>query len=201
MAACDAKHSLRTRLLAARRAIAVDVRQRGSAGVVSRVLELPAFQVARHVVGFVAAPTEPDPRSALAAARARGACVYLPRMAGDSLRFVAVDADSRYAPGPHGIPEPDGSSVLTDDGDGAVILVPGVGFDPAGTRLGRGGGWYDRALAAHPRAVRVGLAWDVAIVPALPREPWDVSMHFIITESRVLGPGVPVPSARRESPA
>ncbi len=67
--------------------------------------------------------------------------------------------------------------------------MPGVAFDVRGRRLGRGGGWYDRTLAPFDVAWRLGLAFDFQVVPALPAEPWDVGMHAIVTERRVLGTG------------
>jgi 5-formyltetrahydrofolate cyclo-ligase len=69
-----------------------------------------------------------------------------------------------------------------------AVLVPGLGFDVNGGRLGRGGGFYDRLLAAGT-ACRVGVAFECQVVEALPLEPHDRRMEFIITEQRVLAPG------------
>ena len=65
-----------------------------------------------------------------------------------------------------------------------MFLVPGVAFTPCGVRLGRGVGWYDRALGRHPRGIRIGLAYGFQVVPRLPEAPWDVRMHAVVTESR-----------------
>ena len=65
-------------------------------------------------------------------------------------------------------------------------MVPGVAFDPRGVRLGRGAGCYDRALARHPTALRVGLAYEMQVVPSLPEATWDVPMDAVVTEARVL---------------
>jgi 5-formyltetrahydrofolate cyclo-ligase len=63
-----------------------------------------------------------------------------------------------------------------------LIFVPLIAFDPALNRLGQGGGHYDRYLAAHPSAVRVGVAWEGQRVDLLPVQPWDVPLDAIITE-------------------
>ena len=72
-----------------------------------------------------------------------------------------------------------------------LILVPGLAFTREGARLGRGGGYYDRLLA-HPacRAQRVGIAYDLQIVHAIPVEDHDQRVHQIITESGLIQPSV-----------
>ncbi|MBT2133583.1 5-formyltetrahydrofolate cyclo-ligase [Croceibacterium sp. LX-88] len=69
-----------------------------------------------------------------------------------------------------------------------VLFMPLVGFTPQGDRLGQGGGYYDRFLAAHPQTVAIGMAWDVQEVPELPIELHDMRLSAIITPTRVLGP-------------
>ena len=65
-----------------------------------------------------------------------------------------------------------------------LLLVPCVGFDAARLRLGYGGGYYDRTLASlQPRPYTVGLAFECARVAALPREPHDVPLDLILTET------------------
>jgi 5-formyltetrahydrofolate cyclo-ligase len=63
-----------------------------------------------------------------------------------------------------------------------LILVPLVAFDADLNRVGQGGGHYDRYLAAHPSALRVGLAWDLQRVEAIQAQPWDVSLDAVLTE-------------------
>jgi 5-formyltetrahydrofolate cyclo-ligase len=63
-----------------------------------------------------------------------------------------------------------------------VFVVPGIGFTKDGQRLGNGLGFYDRLLARAPQATRIGLAYSVQIVDAIPAEPHDIRMHTVITE-------------------
>lgn len=65
-----------------------------------------------------------------------------------------------------------------------VVMLPLLGFDVRGTRLGQGGGYYDRTLSKTSfRPYRIGLAYAAQQVPVLPREPWDVPLHAVLTES------------------
>ena len=68
-----------------------------------------------------------------------------------------------------------------------VVIVPGVAFTPDGARLGQGGGWYDRFLAAvRPECVSIGVGFDAQVVDVLPTEPHDIPLHTIVTESGAL---------------
>lgn len=69
-----------------------------------------------------------------------------------------------------------------------VLFMPLVGFTARGDRLGQGGGYYDRYLAAHPQTAAIGMAWDVQEVPELPTELHDIRLSAIVTPTRVLGP-------------
>lgn len=77
-----------------------------------------------------------------------------------------------------------GAPVLVPD----VLFMPLVGFTAGGDRLGQGGGYYDRYLAAHPQVTAIGMAWDIQEVPELPIEPHDMRLSAIITPTRILGP-------------
>src|SRR5690606_10182497 len=69
-----------------------------------------------------------------------------------------------------------------------VLFMPLVGFTAKGDRLGQGGGYYDRYLAAHPQTIAIGMAWDVQEVDELPTELHDMRLSAIVTPTRVLGP-------------
>lgn len=67
-----------------------------------------------------------------------------------------------------------------------VAIIPGAVFDRCGHRLGYGGGYYDRFLAASPRAVRIGLAFSSQITDHIPVQPHDIPMDILITEQEIL---------------
>ena len=71
-----------------------------------------------------------------------------------------------------------------------AVVVPGLAFDHAGHRLGRGAGVYDRFLAGlPPETLKIGVIPESRLVPLLPTDPHDVRMDAIVTEARTLRPG------------
>ncbi len=110
---------------------------------------------------------------------AKGRLVY-PRVEGVGvMRFLLPQAYADWEEGPYGIVQPrNHRPALSPD----VVIVPLLAFDRTGGRMGQGGGYYDRALAAVPSAFRLGVAWSVQEVDAVPVDPWDIPLHAIITE-------------------
>ena len=93
-------------------------------------------------------------------------------------------AESDLEVGPFGMlqPEAEAESLVPD-----VLFVPLVGFTPSLSRLGQGGGHYDRWLAEHPPALAVGLAWDAQVRDALPTEAHDKPLDAVVTPTRIYG--------------
>jgi 5-formyltetrahydrofolate cyclo-ligase len=180
----QAKSLLRRRLREARADLPAARAALLSAAACDRLLDLPAFTEARSVVVYAPCDGEVDPGAVAAAAVAGGRRLYYPRAAEAGLEFVQ-GGPGDLRPGRFGIREPVAGPVLPQ-GEGTVIVVPGVAFDQRGARLGRGAGCYDRALRRYAGAVRVGLAYDFQLVPLLPEHPWDVRMHAVVTDQRVL---------------
>jgi 5,10-methenyltetrahydrofolate synthetase len=104
-------------------------------------------------------------------ASSAGKAIYLPGADPDHFDFVGTTP----------------TDVLPDTAADVLFVVPGVAFDERGGRLGRGRAWYDRALARHPQGARVGLAYDFQLVPVLPQARWDIRMHAVVTERRLVG--------------
>jgi 5-formyltetrahydrofolate cyclo-ligase len=181
------KPGLRKELAAARAALGPSARAERSARAAARLLELPALLAARTVAGYSALGAELDPAPALDALRARGARVVLPRIrAGERVLAFAEAPPGLLVRGPLGALEPPASAPDVDLAELDAVLVPGLAFSLDGLRLGRGGGHYDATLAAAPRALRVGLAFDLQLVAALPAEPHDARVDAIATEQRLL---------------
>ena len=67
-----------------------------------------------------------------------------------------------------------------------LVIVPGLGFDKTGARLGRGGGYYDRFLADNGKAVLCGVCFDCQLAEELPTEKKDVAMDYIVTDKKML---------------
>lgn len=97
--------------------------------------------------------------------------------------------DSEYEVHPFGYRQPVEGSVEADAGDIDLWLVPGLAFDMAGHRLGHGMGYYDRLLAAvGPEARLMGVTLERRIFPTIPTDRFDVPMHLVVTEARVISP-------------
>ena len=150
----------------------------------ARLLELPCYAAAQGVVAYAAAANEIDPSSFVAAALRAGKAVYFPRRVGDGLEFLRATPDT-LRPSSHGLLEPVTGEPLAGHAAGIVFIVPGLGFDERGARLGRGAGCFDRALPRYAGAVRVGLAYEFQVLPFLPEAPWDVRMDSVVTDARV----------------
>jgi len=180
------KRLIRDRLRASRSRLSPGEVARLSAEACARLLGSPVFARVRHIAAYAAADNELDPALLVEAALAAGKNVYLPVKSRERFDFVGLPV-ARPGQEAGGAPEPPGGPCLPPEADGVVFLVPGVAFDARGVRLGRGIGWYDRALARHPRGIRVGLAYGFQVVPRLPEAPWDVRMHAIVTEAGSIG--------------
>jgi 5-formyltetrahydrofolate cyclo-ligase len=118
----------------------------------------------------------------LAADASREASLPVVRERGVPLEFHAWSPDTPMKIGHHKIAEPTSGRVVVPD----LLLVPCVGFDADGYRLGYGGGYYDRTLAAWPGAkkpVTVGIAYEACRAPELQREAHDIPLDVIVTEA------------------
>lgn len=140
---------------------------------------------ARIIAGYVALRDELDPAPLMAALAAAGLSLALPRMTASGLAFHAYEMGGPLEKGAFGVAEPPARApIVAPD----VILAPLVAFDRRGNRLGYGKGFYDRAFAAHPEAVRIGLAFSVQEVPVVPVEAYDLPLAAILTEAGLVRP-------------
>ncbi len=184
----DAKRALRSELIARRARLTPELRAEASRAIADRIAEVPAFRDARAVALYAALGTEVDPAEIARRAIARGVRVAFPRVvAQDDRRLAfAVCAPGDLVRGALGTAEPPESAPPVDPRELGCIVLPGVAFSEDGLRLGRGGGYYDATLAPLAAVPRVGLAFDVQVVPTLPREAHDAPVDAVVTERRVL---------------
>lgn len=181
------KAELRAALLEARGAIPTAERATLSAAICRRAAELPAFRAAGTVHAYVGIASEVQTLPLLEAAWRAGKRVLCPRIGdGGRLESRLVRAPGDLVPGPRGLREPNPDTALLvapDEID--LVVVPGVGFDRHGGRLGFGGGYYDRFLSSTG-ASRLGLAFSLQIVAGIPRGPGDEAVHWIVTERETI---------------
>ena len=134
---------------------------------------------AEAIMDIISART---PLALRAAAHAAGKTVALPRVdaAGVTLRVVA--ADTPLVLSAHGVREPAEDRPTLPPDQPELIVIPGLGFDRRGGRLGHGGGHYDRLLARLPATcLRVGLAYDQQVLEVVPTESHDLALHALVT--------------------
>jgi len=197
----DVKVVQRAALGAARRALAPETVAAASGSIAARLSQLPVFVQSPALLLYSASAEEVDTRSIRDAADRLAIPVYYPRFDRErkNLEFVRVVPGEALHPGPWGIGEPRGSECF-GAGAAGLLVVPGVGFDRSGTRLGRGGGHYDRAIRRHrPPAIVVALGFAFQVVPSLPRFEWDEPVDVIVTEREVVE--CVAPSARHATHA
>jgi 5-formyltetrahydrofolate cyclo-ligase len=134
------------------------------------------------VAGFWPLPGEVDVRPLLLALAGRGHALVLPETTprGERLRFRAWRPGDALVPGRWGTQRPEGP-----EGEPDWLLVPLLAWDGAGRRLGYGGGYYDRTLAELPGRFRLGCAFAVQRVDAVPAGPHDAVLDAVATDQGV----------------
>ena len=193
----EVKDEFRALLRAARQARSPRRRAEAADALVDVVGTIPALDGATCVAAYSARPTEPDTSPLLDALAARGVEVLLPVLGAglqrEWARFAGRHDLLQRAPGRP--PEPSTPALGADAlAEADVILAPALAVDTAGTRLGQGGGWYDRALGyARPGTPVIALVfaeelYDAAVHP-LPREPHDRTVDLVATPERWLRVG------------
>lgn len=174
----------RERLIAARRAMPAAQRALLTEGIVAGLDALLDDVAGRTVSAYWPFGGEPDLRPWLATVIARGGICALPVVVQRAapLEFRAWGPGDRLERGVWNIPYPaDGAPVLPD-----IVIAPLVGFDPAGFRLGHGGGYFDRTLAAlSSKPCVVGVGYAMAALATIHPLPHDVPMDAIVTEAGI----------------
>ncbi|MCK6449368.1 MAG: 5-formyltetrahydrofolate cyclo-ligase [Alphaproteobacteria bacterium] len=179
----------RERLIKERLAIASDLR-RAHDDKIAANLETAIGDVAGLIVSaYWPFRGEPDLRAFLERVVVRGGRTALPVVIarGQPLVFRAWSRGDRLERGVWNIPQPasDAEAVLPD-----VVIAPVVGYDPACYRLGYGGGFFDRTLAAMPRKPRVlGVGYRRQAIATIYPQPHDIPMDAVVTEDGVVAPG------------
>lgn len=115
----------------------------------------------------------------------RGIDVALPTVVGTDLRFIGYRSSSRMVAGRFNISVPDGEPEVPIE-DISLVVVPTVAFTSDGSRLGRGGGYYDRAFQSEPHPFLLGVGYEFQYVEQIERQPWDVVLDGFVTETRLM---------------
>ncbi len=174
----------RTELLAQRMAVAAERRRAWNDAITAALLEgFPLLQEA--VIGFYwPFKGEFDPRFAIHSFRRGGAKAALPVVMQKNapLQFREWWPGVGTTKGVFDLPVPEGTDALTPQ----ALLIPPIGFDSAGYRLGYGGGYFDRTLAAlTPQPLKIGVVFELSRMPSIQPLAHDIPMDFIVTENGI----------------
>jgi 5-formyltetrahydrofolate cyclo-ligase len=177
------KAALRDHALDRRRSRSAGDRAAAAAAVTSSLLK--GLAGVRTLAAFAPDETEPGAGRLPAAYTQLGARVLLPIVAAEGRELTWAVDTGRLAPGRFGLLEPVGPRLgATAVGTADVVVVPAVAIARDGIRLGRGGGYYDRALRhARPGAVLVGVVFDDELLEELPAEAHDLRVSAVVTPS------------------
>lgn len=146
----------------------------------ARVMQTPEFQAAKTIYGYLPFNQEVNTLPLLEAALALGKQVALPKCYGREMRFILTRDLSQIQASAFGAPEPLADSPVARD-ENALVIVPGLVFDRQGYRIGYGGGFYDRFLAAEPNHPTIALCYDFQLVDRLLPEPHDLPVHTVFS--------------------
>ena len=193
--ACDhSRAALRRLLRQRRRALGRAAQRRAARNLYRQIAQHPLLRRARSLALYLPADGEIDPGLIREACWRRGIAVYLPLLADwprTHMSFQRIRRGERLYPNRFGIAEPRRNRAQQRKAwTLSLLLLPLVGFDARGGRLGMGGGFYDRALAwrvRRPNCQRpqlIGLAHACQQVDALPLEPWDVPLTGVFTDQQ-----------------
>ena len=181
----QAKKALRSRALAQRKRLTDPDAAGAAAALLLQAIDPPSGQT---VAGYAAMRGELDPRPALLALEAKGCRTVLPHTTGrgQPLRFLEAPGGVASSVDSLGIAAPPASAAEFDPD---LLLVPLAAFDRRGYRLGYGGGFYDAALArlrANGSVTAIGWAFAAQEVEAIPTEPHDARLDWIVTEREAI---------------
>jgi len=179
-----AKDAVRREFLQRRESLKAEFRSRSDRGIIRNLLSLKELHEARTALFYSPVRGEPDLTPLIKSFLKNRGEVVFPKVVGDQLIPYAVNSLNHLRRGRFGILEPvKGREIAPEDLD--VALIPGITFDRRGYRIGFGKGYYDRLLS-RIRGLKIGVAYSFQVLERVPRDPWDVPVDVIVTESEIL---------------
>lgn len=137
------------------------------------------YKQAKNIYGYLPYNQEVRTTAMLAQAQKDGKRIAVPKILGDTMIFVWLDDLNAVERGYSGIPEPIDLTPVADDPT-ALVLMPGMAFDPQGHRCGYGGGFYDKFLASEPGHPTLALCYDFQVLPHLDTEEFDIPVDCVL---------------------
>ena len=144
-----------------------------------QLFDHPAYRQAAAIYGYLSYNQEVRTMPILEQAQRDGKRVAVPKVIGDEMIFIWLDDLTRVSGGYCGIPEPvdNGPEALDET---ALVLMPGLAFDPNGGRCGYGGGFYDKYLEQHPGHPTLALCYGFQMFPKLDMADHDIPVDTVL---------------------
>lgn len=180
------KSDLRQRMRQWRRQLSPEQQSSAALGLADQCAALPGWADAQHIGLYLPADGEVGTEALAQDLRATGKIPYLPVLEDNQLRFAQWGTGISLVANRYGIGEPHDSECRHAARALDILCLPVVAWDRFGTRLGMGGGYYDRTLAQAPRPLLVGLAHSGQEANEVPRDDWDITLNWIVTEMECL---------------
>ncbi len=179
------KRALRESILQ-RRANRSDHDRAAAADAIAAHLAGAAFAQVPMVAAYLSMGSEPGTGPLIDALLARGTEVIVPvTSTGGVLDWVRYTPDASLTPSALGVPEPDGPRLGADSlGDAKLVIAPALAVDQSGWRLGRGAGYFDRALVRAGGPI-CALVYADELLPAVPHEDHDIPVNLVVTEAGI----------------
>ena len=153
-----------------------------SAAIYEKLIASDFYKEASTIFTYLSIDKEVDTRKIIKRALADKKKVYIPLIDGNTMKAARLNSLDDIIEGKYGIPTTRSDETITNPD---LSLVPGLSFDRNKTRLGYGGGYYDKFLDTN-KTLKIGLFLSEFETTRLPRDKWDVALDYIITDKEVI---------------
>ena len=173
------KQELRRAIRERKRAMTEEEIVERSNALAEKFYNSPAYQAASTIYGYLPYNQEVRTDPMLQRALDEGKRVAVPKVYGEEMRFIYLEDLTQVSKGYAGIPEPIADAPVAEDKQ-ALVLMPGLAFDPQGHRIGYGGGFYDKFLAKEPHHPTLALCYEFQMQAHLDTEEFDIPVDTVL---------------------
>lgn len=173
------KQELRRTIRERKRAMTEEEIVERSNALAEKFYHTPTYQAASTIYGYLPYNQEVRTVPMLQRALDDGKRVAVPKVYGDEMRFIYLEDLTQVSKGYAGIPEPIADAPVAEDKQ-ALVLMPGLAFDPQGHRIGYGGGFYDKFLAKEPHHPTLALCYEFQMQAHLDTEEFDIPVDTVL---------------------
>lgn len=180
---------VREEIFERRKTISREEHKEFSDNIIDKVLESQAYKKAKTIMTFVSTPAEVNTHKFIEKAIKDGKVITVPITVAETkeLKPSQIKSLDELEIGFYDILSPKKEFIRYVDPDQIdLVIVPGLGFEKSGYRVGYGGGYYDRFLSKLPNVIKLAIAFDLQILDEVPKEDFDIPVDYIYTEDRII---------------